>query len=140
MASLFPADLLTEATRLLSALRERELKLAVAESCTGGMIAALLTEIPGSSDVLDRGFVTYSNDAKIEMIGVHSDLIEEFCESRRSSTEFGPSVSHETKPDDEPERNGRPLLPPRGVPEREHVRSPRGEMQPSWAGVGFGLR
>jgi nicotinamide-nucleotide amidase len=49
-----------------------------AESCTGGLIAALLTEIPGSSDVLERGFVTYSNDAKIEAIGVPRALIEQF--------------------------------------------------------------
>jgi len=49
--------------------------LATAESCTGGLIAAVLTEIPGSSDVVDRGFVTYSNDAKAEMLGVPPELI-----------------------------------------------------------------
>jgi nicotinamide-nucleotide amidase len=54
------------------------LKLATAESCTGGLIAALLTEIPGSSDVFERGFVTYSNDAKIEMIGVPAAFIADF--------------------------------------------------------------
>ena len=54
-----------------------ELKLATAESCTGGLIVALLTEIPGSSDVVDRGFITYSNDAKTEMLGVPSRLIAE---------------------------------------------------------------
>ncbi len=50
--------------------------LATAESCTGGLIAAALTSIPGSSDVVDRGFVTYSNDAKNQMIGVPMPLIE----------------------------------------------------------------
>ena len=53
-------------------------KLATAESCTGGLIAGQLTEIPGSSDVLDRGFVTYSNEAKKEMLGVQSETLEKF--------------------------------------------------------------
>lgn len=55
---------------LLSAARAAGLRIATAESCTGGMVAAALTDIPGSSDVVDRGFVTYSNAAKIEMLGV----------------------------------------------------------------------
>ena len=58
------------ARRVLEACRAQGLKLATAESCTGGMIAAALTEIAGSSDVVERGFVTYSNEAKIEMLGV----------------------------------------------------------------------
>jgi len=66
-----------EATALLDTLRAKGLRLATAESCTGGLIAGLLTEIPGSSDVVDRGFVTYSNDAKTEMIGVPGGLIQE---------------------------------------------------------------
>ena len=74
---MFSEALKGEAAALLEALRNRELKLATAESCTGGLIAALLTEIPGSSDVVDRGFVTYSNDAKTEMLGVPSPLIAE---------------------------------------------------------------
>ena len=53
-------------------------KIVVAESCTGGLVAAALTEIPGSSAVLDRGFVTYSNEAKMESLGVPSDIIETF--------------------------------------------------------------
>ncbi len=70
--------LVGEAEALLAALRERGLKLATAESCTGGLIAAILTEVPGSSDVLERGFVTYSNEAKTEMLGVSAGLIEKY--------------------------------------------------------------
>lgn len=58
------------ATAVLSAARSQGFRIATAESCTGGMIAAALTDIAGSSDVFDRGFVTYSNDAKTQMIGV----------------------------------------------------------------------
>lgn len=52
------------------------LRIATAESCTGGLLSAALTAIPGSSDVFDRGFATYSNDAKSELLGVPADLIE----------------------------------------------------------------
>ncbi len=55
---------------LLAAARSRGARIATAESCTGGMVAVALTELPGSSDVFDRGFVTYSNAAKIELLGV----------------------------------------------------------------------
>jgi nicotinamide-nucleotide amidase len=54
------------------------LKIATAESCTGGLVAALLTEIPGSSTVVERGFVTYSNKAKEEMLGVPGDVLADF--------------------------------------------------------------
>ncbi len=64
-----------EAAALLEALRGRGVMLATAESCTGGLIAAALTEIAGSSDVVDRGFVTYSNAAKTELLGVPAALI-----------------------------------------------------------------
>jgi nicotinamide-nucleotide amidase len=60
---------------LLAAARAKSLKITTAESCTGGLIAGLLTEIAGSSDVVERGFVTYSNDSKEEMIGVSHDLL-----------------------------------------------------------------
>src|SRR5690606_20419687 len=53
-------------------------RIALAESCTGGLVAAALTEIPGSSAVLDRGFVTYSNEAKRELLGVSGDVIDAF--------------------------------------------------------------
>ena len=64
------AALHTAATQVLDACRARGLKIATAESCTGGLVAAALTEIAGSSDVVDRGFVTYSNAAKMAMLGV----------------------------------------------------------------------
>ena len=72
---MFPADLLKEAAELLDRLRAQGLRLATAESCTGGLIAALFTEIAGSSDVVERGFVTYSNAAKTELLGVSDDLL-----------------------------------------------------------------
>ena len=67
--------LASEAAALLAACRDAGVTLATAESCTGGLIAATLTEIAGSSDVVDRGFVTYSNEAKMELLGVPSGLI-----------------------------------------------------------------
>lgn len=71
----FDDETLAAARTLLDAYRRRGLRLATAESCTGGLLAALLTEIPGSSDAFDRGFVTYSNTAKCEMLGVDSRTI-----------------------------------------------------------------
>lgn len=62
---------------LLDLCRMRKLTIATAESCTGGLVAAALTEIPGSSDVVDRGFVTYSNEAKMEMLGVAPATLDE---------------------------------------------------------------
>ena len=67
---MFSADLLARAEALLDAAKAGGVRIATAESCTGGLIAALLTEIPGSSDVFGRGFVTYSNKAKEDMLGV----------------------------------------------------------------------
>lgn len=67
---MFERELTKRTELLLQKLRVRGLKIATAESCTGGLIAGLLTEIPGSSDVVDRGFVTYSNEAKMELLGV----------------------------------------------------------------------
>ena len=61
---------------LLEHAREKGLKVATAESCTGGMISAALTEVPGSSDVFDRGFVTYSNAAKVAMLGVSAATLD----------------------------------------------------------------
>ena len=69
--------LLAEAETLLAACRTTGVKLALVESCTGGLIAASLTAIAGASDVVDRGFVTYTNDAKHELVGVPLALIAE---------------------------------------------------------------
>ncbi|MBI1272707.1 MAG: nicotinamide-nucleotide amidohydrolase family protein [Alphaproteobacteria bacterium] len=73
---MFAPDLIKLATDLLDKCQQRGARLAVAESCTGGLISGLLTEVPGSSKVLDRGFVTYANDAKIAMLGIPGLLIE----------------------------------------------------------------
>jgi nicotinamide-nucleotide amidase len=72
------ADIGAAAARLLDTCRERGLIVATAESCTGGLVAAALTDIAGSSDVVDRSFVTYSNDAKCEMLGVPPGLLAQF--------------------------------------------------------------
>jgi nicotinamide-nucleotide amidase len=73
---MFSGTQIAAATALLADFRVAGLKLATAESCTGGLIAGLLTEIAGSSDVVERGFVVYSNAAKAELLGVPADLIE----------------------------------------------------------------
>lgn len=70
-----PADVL--AADVLSLARAAGVMIATAESCTGGMIAAALTDVPGSSDVFDRGFVTYSNAAKLQMLGVRPETLEQ---------------------------------------------------------------
>lgn len=72
-----PEELENDAARLLESLRAAGLMLATAESCTGGLIAATLTEVAGSSDVVERGFVTYSNEAKAELLGIDMELIME---------------------------------------------------------------
>ncbi len=71
----FPSALCAQAERLLEACRTRGLRIVTAESCTGGLIAACLTEVAGSSDVFERGFVVYSNEAKQEALGVPGELI-----------------------------------------------------------------
>lgn len=72
---MFPPDLAALAARVLQTNESLGLRVATAESCTGGMVAAALTAIAGSSSVVDRGFVTYSNEAKAEMLGVPAALI-----------------------------------------------------------------
>jgi nicotinamide-nucleotide amidase len=73
---MIPDRLLGEAEGLLVACRAKGWRIATAESCTGGLIVAVLTAIPGASDVVDRGFVAYSNTAKNEMLGVPMHLIQ----------------------------------------------------------------
>lgn len=87
--SLFPRSLVQTAELLLGDCRDAGLKIATAESCTGGLIAALLTEIPGSSDVVERGFVTYSNEAKMEMLGVRAETLATYgAVSRETALEM----------------------------------------------------
>jgi nicotinamide-nucleotide amidase len=76
--SMFPGDVLRQAEILLALCRSRHLKIATAESCTGGLIIGALTEIAGSSDVVDRGFITYSNEAKQSMLGVRTETLANF--------------------------------------------------------------
>lgn len=68
-------ELIQLAQEVVDRNREAGRRIATAESCTGGLVAAALTEIPGASDVLDRAFITYSNEAKIEMLGVSEDIL-----------------------------------------------------------------
>ena len=73
---MFPQHLTQLAEAVLASARKKGLRITTAESCTGGLIAGCLTEIAGSSDVVDRGFITYSNDAKVKMIGVQPATLE----------------------------------------------------------------
>jgi nicotinamide-nucleotide amidase len=78
-------DIVAVAREVLNLCRNKRLKIATAESCTGGLVIGALTEIAGSSDVVERGFVTYSGDAKQAMLGVPEKTLKQFGE-----------VSHET--------------------------------------------
>jgi len=80
-------ELRAAAKAVLDSCRARGLKVATAESCTGGLVAGALTEIAGSSDVLDRGFVTYSNEAKQQMLGVPADTIKKYGAVSRDTAE-----------------------------------------------------
>jgi nicotinamide-nucleotide amidase len=80
-------ELIEMARALIDLCRAKKLTIATAESCTGGLVAATLTEIPGSSDVFDRGFVTYSNDAKHAMLGVPVDALATFGAVSRETAE-----------------------------------------------------
>lgn len=74
--SLLPTDIVALAERVINENRAAGRRVALAESCTGGLVSAALTEVAGSSTVLDRGFVTYSNEAKRDMLGVAEDIID----------------------------------------------------------------
>jgi nicotinamide-nucleotide amidase len=78
---------LDKARALLDLCRARKLTIATAESCTGGLVAATLTDIPGSSDVFERGFVTYSDAAKAAMLGVPTSVLERFGAVSRETAE-----------------------------------------------------
>ncbi|MEE4349480.1 MAG: CinA family protein [Pacificimonas sp.] len=78
MTGLFPDEIGALAERVIQENRALGRRVALAESCTGGLAAGALTEVPGSSAVVDRGFVTYSNAAKMDALGVHSDVLETF--------------------------------------------------------------
>ena len=87
--SLYPADIEAMAARIISAFGARRLTLATAESCTGGLIIGALTEIAGSSTVVDRGFITYSNQAKIDLLGVRAETLERYgAVSRQTALEM----------------------------------------------------
>ena len=94
------ATLIEQATALLDLCRRKQLRIATAESCTGGLIAATLTEIPGSSDVVERGFVTYSNEAKQAMLDVPAATLEKFGAVSRETAEAMASGALATSPAD----------------------------------------
>jgi len=93
----FEAETLTLAQSVLDACRARGWHVATAESCTGGLVAGALTAIAGSSDVLERGFVTYSNEAKSELLGVPPPPEIPFEEARRNMTPMALSFYEECR-------------------------------------------
>ena len=78
MNTLLPQELVDAAFRVVEANRAGGRRVAVAESCTGGLVSTALTEIQGASDVFEAGYVTYANDAKLRMLGVSSDVLDTF--------------------------------------------------------------
>ncbi len=75
---IFPKDLFESAQTLIEVLRPKKLRLVTAESCTGGLLSALLTEIPGASKVFERGYITYNNAAKIDLLTVPTLFVEKY--------------------------------------------------------------
>ena len=78
MDTILPPELVEAARKVIAANRAAGRRIAVAESCTGGLVSAALTELPGASDVFEAGYVTYSNEAKGHMLKVSSDVLETF--------------------------------------------------------------
>ena len=78
METILPAELVAAAQRVVDANKAIGRRISVAESCTGGLVSAALTEIPGSSEIFESGYVTYSNDAKLDMLKVSPDVLETF--------------------------------------------------------------
>lgn len=98
--SLFPTEIETQAAGLIARFRERQLMLATAESCTGGLIAGALTEISGSSAVVDRGFVTYTNQAKMDLLGVLPATLDQFgAVSRETALQMVRGALYRSKAD-----------------------------------------
>lgn len=77
LAAVLPPELNQKVLHVLELACERHMRLATAESCTGGLLASLLTDVPGYSHAFERGFVVYTDDAKYEMLGVRRHLLEE---------------------------------------------------------------
>ncbi len=89
-----------KAEELLDSARQKGRKIAVAESCTGGMVASSLVDIAGSSEVFERGFITYSNEAKVEMLGVPAGLIEtKGAVSKEVAIEMAKGAFHNSESD-----------------------------------------
>ncbi|MBB4064703.1 CinA family protein [Gellertiella hungarica] len=76
--SLFPEDIASAARAIIADYAGKAWMIATAESCTGGLIAGALTDVPGSSAVVDRGFVTYTNEAKMDLIGVQPEVLAQY--------------------------------------------------------------
>ncbi len=75
---MFDLELKKRSAKIIEILKEKQIKIAVAESCSGGLLSALITEIAGASEVFDRGFITYSNQSKIDLLGVKKETLDSF--------------------------------------------------------------
>ena len=78
MNSMFPLEINSKASSILKVCKQKSVTIITAESCTGGLIAGCLTEIPGSSNVIEGGFVTYSNQAKVSMLSVKLEQLDQY--------------------------------------------------------------
>ena len=78
MNSMFPLEINSKASSILKVCKQKGITIITAESCTGGLIAGCLTEIPGSSSVIEGGFVTYSNQAKVSMLSVKLEQLDQY--------------------------------------------------------------
>ena len=78
MNSMFPMEINNRASNILKLCKKKGVTIVTAESCTGGLIAGCLTEIPGSSSVIEGGFVTYSNQAKVSMLSVKLEQLDQY--------------------------------------------------------------
>ena len=95
-----PDAVLARADRVLDLAKSRRLSLSAAESCTGGLLAALLTDVPGCSHLFERGFVTYSEDAKMEMLGVDRERLDAYgAVSREIARDMAQGALNHSKAD-----------------------------------------